>query len=141
MRTRHIALAAALAVALARGQETRQERGKRVVEEALAALGGEAFLHMEDRVVSGRAYSFYRSQISGLSVATIYTRYTVPAPGKLGLRERQAFGKKQDEGWLLFTDEGGWNVSSAAPAPSPTKPTPIPQKAPSAASSISSASV
>jgi hypothetical protein len=119
MRTRHIALAAALAVALARGQETRQERGKRVVEEALAALGGEAFLHMEDRVVSGRAYSFYRSQISGLSVATIYTRYTVPAPGKLGLRERQAFGKKQDEGWLLFTDEGGWNVSYRGASPLP----------------------
>ena len=111
MRTSHITIAAALAIALARGQETRQDRGKRVVEEALAALGGQAFLHMEDRVVSGRAYSFYRTQISGLSVATIYTRYTVPAPGKLGLRERQAFGKKQDEGWLLFTDQGGWDVS------------------------------
>jgi hypothetical protein len=111
MRTSHIAIAAALAIALARGQETRQDRGRRAVEEALAALGGQAFLHMEDRVVSGRAYSFYRTQISGLSVATIYTRYTVPAPGKLGLRERQAFGKKQDEGWLLFTDQGGWDVS------------------------------
>jgi hypothetical protein len=111
MRTSHIAVAAALAIALARGQETRQDRGKRVVDEALAALGGQAFLHMEDRIVTGRAYSFYSSKISGLSVATIYTRYTVPAPGKLGLRERQAFGKKQDEGWLLFTDEGGWDVT------------------------------
>jgi hypothetical protein len=111
MRTSYIAIAAALAIALAHGQETRQEHGKRVVEEALAALGGDAFRHMEDRVVSGRAYSFYHTQISGLSVATVYTRYIVHAPGKLGLRERQAFGKKQDEGWVLFTDQGGWDVS------------------------------
>ena len=40
-------------------------------------------------------------------------------PGKLGLRERQAFGKKQDEGWLLFTDEGGWNVSYRGASPLP----------------------
>jgi len=111
MRTFHLIVAAALAVALAHAQETRQDRGKRVVDEALAALGGPAFLHMEDRVVTGRVYSFYSSKISGLSVATIYTRYIAPAPGKLGLRERQAFGKKQDEGYLLFTDEGGWEVT------------------------------
>ena len=113
MRTLPIAIAALAALAMypALAQETRQERGKRVVEEALAALGGPAFLHMEDRIVSGRAYSFYRTQISGLSVATIYTRYITPAPGKLGLRERQAFGKKQEEGYVLFTEEGGWDVS------------------------------
>jgi len=111
MRTLHIALAAALAIALARGQETRQDRGKRVADEALTALGGQAFLHMEDRIVTGRAYSFYSDKISGLSVATIYTRYTVPAPGKLGLRERQVFGRKQDEAFVLFTDQGGWDVN------------------------------
>ena len=31
---------------------------------------------MQDRVESGRAYSFYRDQISGLSIATIYTQYS-----------------------------------------------------------------
>ena len=51
--------------------ETPAERGKRVVYEGLAALGGDAFVRMNDRVESGRAYSFYRSQISGLAVATI----------------------------------------------------------------------
>jgi hypothetical protein len=111
MRTSRIAVAAALAVTLACGQETRQDRGKRVADEALTALGGQAFLHMEDRIVTGRAYSFYSDKISGLSVATIYTRYTVPAPGKLGLRERQVFGRKQDEAFVLFTDQGGWDVN------------------------------
>jgi hypothetical protein len=36
--------------------ETAHERGKRVVNEALQALGGQAFLRVEDRVESGRAY-------------------------------------------------------------------------------------
>ncbi len=91
--------------------ETRQDRGKRVVHEALAALGGDAFLHMEDRVEIGRAYSFYRQQISGYTTATIYTRYLAPVPGKVMVRERELFGKKQDEGSLLFTEEGAWDIS------------------------------
>jgi hypothetical protein len=93
-----------------RAAETHQERGKRVVNEALEALGGQAFLHMEDRVESGRAYSFYRERISGLSVATIYTRYLAPVPGKIELRERQAFGKDQSSG-LLFTEEAAWEFN------------------------------
>jgi hypothetical protein len=94
--------------------ETAQERGRRVVNEALHALGGDAFLHMEDRVESGRAYSFYRQQISGLSIAKIYTRYLTrpepPIPGKLNQRERQAFGKDEASA-LLFTDDGAWEVT------------------------------
>jgi hypothetical protein len=104
-----VLLAAAMLAPAA--DETRQERGKRVVHEALAALGGEAFLHMEDRTESGRAYSFYRAQISGFSVATIYTRYLTPVPGKVMVRERELFGKKQDEGSLLFTEDGAWDIS------------------------------
>ena len=30
---------------------------------------------MRDRIESGRAYSFYREQVSGLSIAKVYTRY------------------------------------------------------------------
>lgn len=97
----------ALAVA---ADESRQDRGKRVLNEALQALGGEAFLHMQDRVESGRMYSFYREQISGFSNATIYTRYLPPAADKAMLREREIFGKKQDEGSLLFTEAGAWDI-------------------------------
>jgi len=94
----------------ARPAETREERGKRVVKEALEALGGQAFLDIEDRVETGRAYSFYREQISGLSIARIYTRYLAPVPGKIALRERQAFGKDQSSA-VLFTDGGAWEIT------------------------------
>jgi hypothetical protein len=90
--------------------ETRAERGKRVVEEALGALGGDRFRHMQDRIESGRAYSFFREQLAGLSVAKIYTRYVAGSPGELAQREREAFGK---EGYdvLLFTESGAWEIT------------------------------
>ena len=90
--------------------ETHEQRGKRVIQEALEALGGQAFLHMEDRVESGRAYSFYRERLSGLSVATIYSRYLAPVPGKVEVRERQAFGKDQSSA-VLFTENGAWEIT------------------------------
>lgn len=90
--------------------ETAAERGKRVVGEALQALGGGAFLHMEDRVESGRAYSFFREELSGLSVAKIYTRYLAPVPGQLAVRERQAFGKDEFSA-VLFNESGAWEIT------------------------------
>ena len=90
--------------------ETAAERGKRVVYEALQALGGDAFLHMNDRVESGRAYSFYRTQISGLAIAKIYTRYLAPVPGKVEVRERENFGLKEDSA-VLLTETGGWEIT------------------------------
>jgi hypothetical protein len=107
-----VLLAGCAAGALA--AETAQERGKRVVEEALKALGGDAYLHMQDRVETGRAYSFYRGQLSGLSIAHIYTQYLQPAqppvPGKLLVRERETFGK-QEEDVFLFHEDKGWEIT------------------------------
>jgi hypothetical protein len=100
------------------GAETRQDRAKRVIHEAVQAMGGDAFLHMEDRVEFGRAYSFYREQLTGLSVAKIYTRYLAPAPGQLGVRERDSFGKVnarsnqlEESSAQLFTEEGAWEIT------------------------------
>ena len=90
--------------------ETAAERGKRVVGEALQALGGDAFLHMQDRVESGRGYGFYREQISGLAVIKIYTRYLAPVPGQIAVRERDAQGKNEDS-IVLFTENGAWEVT------------------------------
>ena len=118
MNTARIALLAGCLAALAYGAETRQDRAKRVVHEALEALGGEAFLHMESRVEFGRAYSFYREQLTGLSVAKIYTHYLSPAPGELGIRERDSFGKVdarsnelKESSATLFTEEGAWEIT------------------------------
>ena len=90
--------------------ETARERGKRVVNEALEALGGRAYLAMEDRVESGRAYSFYNEKLEGLTIATIYTRYLAPVPGKVNERERQNFTKDQSVG-VLFNEEGAWEIT------------------------------
>jgi hypothetical protein len=98
------------AVALTASAETAAERGKRVVDAALHALGGDAFLHMEDRVEAGRAYSFYREELSGLSIAKIYTRYLASDPGKLSVRERQSFGKDEYSS-VLFTETGAWELT------------------------------
>ncbi len=97
------------------GQQTKSEkRGKELVDQTVQALGGDRFLNMQDRVESGRAYSFYREQISGLSIAKIYTRYVTVAPDKTGSevaqREREAFGVKEESA-VMFNESGGWEIS------------------------------
>ena len=99
-----------LALGAAMAAETAHERGKRVVDEALQAVGGKTYLAMEDRVESGRAYSFYRQELQGLSIAKIYTRYVTPVPGKPCVRERQNFGKDESAG-VLFNQDGAWEFN------------------------------
>lgn len=110
-------IAAAVLLPLAAAQETQQEHGRRVVNDALKALGGDAFLHMEDRVESGHAYQFYNKQLSGLAIATIYTRYLTPLPGKVELRLSQIIGQKKDEDGQLILEDKGWvyNYHGARP--------------------------
>jgi hypothetical protein len=102
--------------------ETNEQKGKRIAEEAIAALGGPAFLAMRDRVESGRAYSFYHDKLSGLAVAHIYTQYVTPAqtaePGSLGVREREALGKKQDD-VILFAQDTGYEITFRGARPLP----------------------
>jgi hypothetical protein len=118
-------LALLLGVAATGQTPDKAVRGKQVIDEALKALGGEAFLKMADRVEEGRAYSFYREQLSGLSRAKIYTRYLTrpepPQPGYIGVRERQAFGKKEDV-YIVFNEQGGFEITyrGAKPLPPPT---------------------
>jgi len=95
--------------------QSKQERGKQIVDEALAALGGPKYLAMRDRVEFGRAYSFYREELSGLSVATIYVRYDTPtgpaSSDHLLVRERQSFGKDEKSGAVLFAEGRGYEVT------------------------------
>lgn len=93
--------------------ETAMERGKRVVNECLEALGGSRYLSMENREESGRAYSFYREQLSGLSIATIYTRYisgVTDTAHELAVREHENFGKKEDYG-VVFLDKAAYEIT------------------------------
>lgn len=102
------------------GAETKQERGKRVVDEALQALGGEKFLTVKDRVESGRAYSFYRERLTGLAVSKIYTKYLdQPAANGIAAVERQTFGKDEDY-YVLFTSKDGYMITFRGARPMPT---------------------
>jgi hypothetical protein len=107
-------LVAGCALVCVQAAESPAERGKRLVNEALEALGGSAFTRMQDRLETGRAYSFYRSQITGLSIARIYTRYSsapdASTAGALRLRERQSFGKIETNA-VLFTEDGAWDLT------------------------------
>jgi len=102
--------------ACASGQAPTQSeiKGKKIVDDALAALGGQNYLNMADRTEAGRAYSYYRDQISGLSIATIYTRYlTIPSAKTgqaLGQLEKEVFGKNGDTS-VLFLEDKGWEIS------------------------------
>jgi hypothetical protein len=90
--------------------DTNLERGRRVVDQAVAALGGDKFLSMRDRVETGRAYSFYRERMTGLSIAKIYTRYYDNSPDELKVKERQTFGKKEDV-ITLFDGKAGYQLT------------------------------
>ena len=107
----------ALASLLSMGQDL-QQRGRQVVDEAVAALGGPKFLAVKNRIETGRAYSFYNRELSGLSVARFYTRYLEMDPAKAGAsvaeQQRQAFGK--DEYYFVtLREEGGWEVTYRGP--------------------------
>jgi hypothetical protein len=116
------ALTLGMACALVLNAETAQERGKRLIDECLQAVGGDTYAHMQNRVEAGRAYSFYRERLSGLSVATIYTRYdsgVEDTAHNLAQHERQNFDKKQDFG-VLFGANDAWDVTFRGARPLPT---------------------
>jgi hypothetical protein len=93
--------------------ETMEERGKRVVDEAIATLGGDAFLHVKNMEEHGRVYSFYRERLQGLAVATLYFEYRKPAkPNQVGMVERQSFGKGKKEDYaVLFTESEAYEIT------------------------------
>jgi len=120
MRYRIIALSLAWSFALS--AENAQDRGKRLIDECLQALGGDRYAHMENRVESGRAYSFYRENLNGLTIATIYTRYDTDVTDTahdIAQHERENFDKKQDWG-VLFGAHEAWDVTYRGARPVPT---------------------
>ncbi|MGH9628425.1 MAG: hypothetical protein ACRD7E_08825 [Bryobacteraceae bacterium] len=101
--------------------ESRQEQGKRILDEAIAALGGRTFLDMQNRVESGRAYSFYRDRLTGLAQAVIYTSYLgkqAPGDDSLKIRERQSFGKDERSA-VLFLPDAAYQLTYRGAVPLP----------------------
>ena len=86
----------------ARAQETAiQQRGRKVVDTALEALGGAQFLAVTSRTEQGRLYSFHNDRTTGAARAKLYTAYISrpegAAAGFFGQRERQSFLSKKDK--------------------------------------------
>jgi hypothetical protein len=94
--------------------ETRQEKATRLVRESLEALGGEAFLQIRNTVQTGRAYSFYREQLRGLAVMTIYERFEPmredAGPDWLPVSRREVYSEKGDY-YVLFVNGKGWEIT------------------------------
>jgi hypothetical protein len=111
------ALVAAAIIAAAYCQSP-PNKGKQVIDQAVAALGGERFLHMHSRVASGRIYAFFHDELSGLSLAKIYVEYLPDASSGLAVRERELLGKKQDYSYLFLTDQA-WDVTFRGARPVP----------------------
>ena len=102
--------AAGMATPFLRAEE-RADKAKDLIGQTIRALGGDAFRTLEYRTEIGRAYSFYHEQLSGLSVARVYTKY-LPANSSAPLKmlQRQVLGKKQEEA-VIFTDKAIWDVT------------------------------
>lgn len=99
--------------------QTGPGKGRQVVDQAVTALGGDRFLHMESRTAAGRIYSFFHDELSGLDLATIYTEYASSAPPDgVAVKERELLGKKRDYSYL-FLPERGWDITFRGCRPIP----------------------
>ncbi len=115
--TRRAALqaAAGLFVVGPRGlAQTRQERGKQLVEQALEKLGGKAFLGIGNLTSAGRAYSFYNANLRGLARITVYDRFEEMQPNSdadwLPVSRREVYNEKGDY-YSLFRNGKGWEIT------------------------------
>ena len=119
MKAQSLALASIALAAAAFLTAQTNSKGKQAIDKAIAALGGDRFLQMQNRVARGRVYSFFHDQLSGLDVATIYTEYVTPRPAKgIALREREVLGKKRDYSYLFLPDQG-WDITFRGARPIP----------------------
>jgi hypothetical protein len=102
--------------------ESRQAQGKQLVLDSLQALGGDAFLKMRNLTQSGRAYSFYHQDLSGLAVFTRYEKYEpmmADAPADwLPVSRRDVYTEKGDY-YALFKNGKGWEITFRGARPLP----------------------
>jgi hypothetical protein len=86
-------------------------KAEQIVDAAIAALGGDHFLQMQNRIASGRIYAFFHDSLSGYDQARIYVKYLAPSPGnKLAQEEREQMGKKGDYGYLFLPNQA-WEIT------------------------------
>ena len=94
--------------------QTRQERGRQIIDEALHKLGGDAFLEVRNITAVGRAYSFYNAQVTGLARVTMYDRFEAMQPNMdsewLPVSRREVYTEEGDY-YSVFRNGKGWEVT------------------------------
>ncbi len=102
--------------------ETRQAKGRRLVDEAFEAIGGDEFLKIRTQAREGRAYSFYNRQVRGQSQITIYDRFDDMQPDQserwLPFSRREIYTQKGDY-YALFLHGEGYEVTYRGVVPQP----------------------
>ena len=103
----------AVAPAILYGQ-SRQEKGKEFVMDALKALGGDVFLNIQTQYAAGRAYSFYNANVRGLARISVYDRFEPMQKDAdqdwLPVSRREVYTEKGDY-YSLFRNGKGWEVT------------------------------
>src|ERR1700758_103132 len=80
-------------------EQDTSRKAKNLLDEAIQALGGAAYLNIQDATQEGRAYSFYHGQSN--STGLLYWRY-IKFPDK----ERVELTKKRDVVYVYSGDKG-----------------------------------
>jgi len=91
-----------------------QERARQILDNALAELGGQSFLKIHTIKRTGRAYSFYRYNLRGLAVMTLFDEFEELYENKgsnwLPVSRREVYTAKGDY-FTLFKNGQGWEVT------------------------------
>ncbi len=101
--------AASPAMSPAQAQE-KSERARALFDQAIEALGDEAFLNLKSEKMEGRVYSFRRDQLTGLSTFVAYTRYPD--------QQREEYGKNK-ETIMVYSEGQGWEIDIHGAKPVP----------------------
>jgi hypothetical protein len=77
--------------------------GRALLDQAIAALGGDAFLNVKTEKLQGRMYEFRLDRLTGLAVVVEYIKH----PDK----RRIEYGKKKEKDDIeIFDGDRGWDV-------------------------------
>ena len=102
--------------------QDRPERARQLLEKSLAALGGRAFLKIRTIKKTGRAYSFYRYNLRGLAVMTLFDEFGELRENGDGdwlpISRREVYTPKGNY-FTLFKHGQGWEVTYLGARPLP----------------------
>jgi len=95
-----------LMLPVARAEETPGEKIQALFEEAIAAMGGDAFMGVSDMVSEGQYFAFNnRGESSGLIKFTDYTKLPDKSRFELGNKKNELeitiFDLAKNEGWII----------------------------------------